>query len=282
MPPMKITIIISIYKNIKALKVVLDSLLKQTHPVDEIIISEDGRDKNVADFVSKLDIKNLIHLTQEDLGWRKNIALNNSIRKSSGEYLIFIDGDVVLHPRFVEGHIYCSQPKRVCAGKRVELGPKYSQRLIDGSLSIEKLSSSFIRRIISLHQDSVRHYEDGIYIKPQGYIYKNIVQKKNINYLIGCNFSCYKKDIQSINGFDEEYKNPSVGEDVDINWRFRADGTEVISCRNIANVYHLWHKKGFGSVDANINNAILKSNFDVNRFVCLNGLEKLQENKGES
>ena len=87
--------------------------------------------------------------------------------------------------------------------------------------------------------------------------------------------------MQSINGFDEEYKNPSVGEDVDINWRFRADGTEVISCRNIANVYHLWHKKGFGSVDAKINDAILKSNFDVNRFVCENGLKKLNENGEE-
>jgi glycosyltransferase involved in cell wall biosynthesis len=277
---MKITLIISIYKNIKALKIVLDSILDQSIQVDEIIVSEDGQDSNVATFIQTLNIPNLIHLTQEDLGWRKNIALNNSIRKSSGEYLIFIDGDVVLHPKFVEGHLYCSKEKRVCAGKRVELGPKYSQKLMDGSLSIKKLANSFIRRIISLHKDNVRHYEDGIYINPKGYLYNNIVQKKHINYLIGCNFSCYKKDMLAINGFDEEYKNPSVGEDVDINWRFRADGTEVISCRNIANVYHLWHKKGFGSVDAKINDAILKSNFDVNRFVCLNGLKKLNE-KGE-
>ena len=278
---MKITLIISIYKNIKALKIVLDSILDQSIQVDEIIVSEDGQDSNVAAFIKTLSIPNLIHLTQEDLGWRKNIALNNSIRKSSGEYLIFIDGDVVLHPKFVEGHLYCSKVKRVCAGKRVELGPKYSQRLMDGSLSINKLANSFIRRVISLHQDNVRHYEDGIYINPKGYLYNNIVQKKHINYLIGCNFSCYKKDMLAINGFDEEYKNPSVGEDVDINWRFRADGTEVISCRNIANVYHLWHKKGFGSVDAKINDAILKSNFDVNRFVCQNGLKKLNENGEE-
>jgi len=277
---MKITLIISIYKNIKALQTVLDSVLKQTIKVDEIIVSEDGKDSDVAAFIDTLKIPNLVHITQEDLGWRKNIALNNSIRKSTGEYLIFIDGDVVLHPKFVEGHLYCSQPKRVCAGKRVELGPSYSQKLMNNTLSIKKLSNSFIRRIISLHKDNVRHYEDGIYINPKGYLYNNIVQKKNINYLIGCNFSCYKKDMESINGFDEEYKNPSVGEDVDINWRFRADGTEVISCRNIANVYHLWHKKGFGSVDAKINNAILKSNFDINRFVCLNGLKKLKE-KGE-
>jgi len=228
-------------------------------------------------FVSTLDIENLIHLTQEDLGWRKNIALNNSIKKASGDYLIFIDGDVVLHKRFVEGHLYCSKPKRVCAGKRVELGQGYTQKLYDYELSIDELSNSFIRKIISLHKDKVRHYEDGIYVRPNGFLYNSFIQKKHINYIIGCNFSCYKKDMEAINGFNEDYKLPSVGEDVDINWRFRADGTEVISCRNIANVYHLWHKKGFGASDGETNNKILRENFDINRFVCLNGLKKLKD-----
>ncbi|WP_455755648.1 glycosyltransferase [Sulfurimonas sp.] len=274
---MKITIIISVYKNIKALKLVLDSILNQSIKVDEIIVSEDGTSKEMNDFIATLNINNLIHLTQEDLGWRKNIALNNSIKKAGGEYLIFIDGDVVLHKRFVEGHLYCSKEKRVCAGKRVELGAGYTQKLHDEEITIDELSNSFIRKIISLHKDKVRHYEDGIYINPKGYLYNNIVQKKHINYLIGCNFSCYKKDIESINGFDEDYKHPAIGEDVDINWRFRADGTEVVSCRNIANVYHLWHKKGFGSTEGEINNKILKANFDINRFVCLNGLKKLKD-----
>ena len=277
---MKITIIISVYRNVPALKLILDSILNQSQKVDEIIVSEDGSSEVMKEFLSTVSITNLIHLTQEDLAWRKNMALNNSIRKSTGEYLIFIDGDVVLHPRFVEGHIYCSKSKRVCAGKRVELGKKYSQKLFNQEISIDNLANSFIRKIISLHRDNVRHYEDGIYINPKGYIYNNFVQKKHINYLIGCNFSCYKQDIETINGFDEEYKHPSVGEDVDINWRFRAAGIEVISCRNIANVYHLWHKKGFDSTDGDINNQILKSNFDINRFVCLNGLKKL--NDGES
>ena len=274
---MKVTIIISVYKNVKALELVLDSILDQSVKVGEIIVSEDGNSKIMQEFISTLHIPNLIHLTQEDLAWRKNIALNNSIRKSTGEYLIFIDGDVILHKRFIEGHIHCAKPKRVCAGKRVELGPNYTQKLFDKTLSLQELSNHFIRKIISLHKDNVRHYEDGIYVSPDSYIYKKFIQKKSINYLIGCNFSCYKKDIESINGFNEDYRHPAIGEDVDINWRFRADNTEVISCRNIANVYHLWHKKGFGSAEGEINNKILKENFDINRFVCLNGLKKLNE-----
>ena len=281
MKTMKITIIISVYKNVKALELVLDSILNQSTHVDEIIVSEDGESKEMKEFIDSLNIKNLVHLTQEDLGWRKNIALNNSIRKASSDYLVFIDGDVVLHKRFIEGHLYCAKPKRVCAGKRVELGASYSQKLFNREITVDTLSNSFIRKIISLHKDNVRHYEDGIYIKPQGYLYNKIIQKKFINYLIGCNFSCYKADIESINGFDEDYKNPAIGEDVDINWRFRADGTEVVSCRNIANVYHLWHKKGFGSTEGEINNIILQVNLEKNQFVCLNGLKKINNGEGK-
>lgn len=277
MKNIKTTIIISVYKNVKALELVLDSILNQSIKVDEIIVSEDGNSSEMKTFIETLQIPNLIHLTQEDLGWRKNIALNNSIRRASNEYLIFIDGDVVLHEKFIEGHLSCARPKRVCAGKRVELGEGYTQKLYNKELSIKELSNSFIRRIISLHQDKVRHYEDGIYIKPHGFIHKNFIAKKNINYLIGCNFSCFKEDMIAINGFDEDYKLPAIGEDVDINWRFRAAGIKVVSCRNIANVYHLWHKKGFGSNEGEINNKILKKNFDANRFVCLNGLKKLNE-----
>jgi len=273
----KTTIIISVYKNVKALKLVLDSILNQSIKVDEIIVSEDGSSLEMEAFIKNLRIPNLVHLTQEDLSWRKNIALNNSIRSASNEYLVFIDGDVVLHEKFIEGHLSCARPKRVCAGKRVELGQRYTQKLYNEELSIKELSNSFLRRVISLHKDKVRHYEDGIYIKPNGFIHRNFIAKKQINYLIGCNFSCFKEDMVIINGFDEEYKLPAIGEDVDINWRFRAAGIEVVSCRNIANVYHLWHKKGFGSDEGEINNKILKKNFDANRFVCLNGLEKLNE-----
>jgi GT2 family glycosyltransferase len=277
--PKSISVIVSVYKNVEALRVILDALEKQSVAVDEIIISEDGESREMEHFVATLHNNKIKHIRQKDEGWRKNKALNNAIRNASSQYLIFIDGDVVPHPRFVEGHIFCSKPRRVCAGKRVELGPRYSKMLIDGKLSIKQLAKRFLFKAYSLHKDGTRHFEDGIYVAPESWIYKKFIQKKTISYLIGCNFSCYKKDIESINGFDEEYVNPAIGEDVDINWRFRASGIEVISCRNIANVYHLYHKKGFGANEGEINNKILHKTIQENQFVCLNGLKKLQ--KGE-
>lgn len=275
--PKSITIIISVYKKTETLRVILDALERQSMPVDEILVSEDGESIEMKHFVNSLHNSKIKHITQKDEGWRKNKALNNAIRNATSEYLIFIDGDVVPHPRFVEGHIYCSKPRRVCAGKRVELGPRYSQMLIDGKITIDKLAKRFLFKAYSLHKDGTRHFEDGIYVEPQSWIYKKFIEKKNISYLIGCNFSCYKKDIESINGFDEQYINPAIGEDVDINWRFRTSGIEVVSCRNIANVYHLYHKKGFGSNEGIINNKILNHTIETNQYICLDGLKKLDE-----
>lgn len=276
----KTSVIISVYKNTEALAVVLEALAQQTVAPDEVIISEDGESKEMQAFLDTFSSPlNLVHTTQQDEGWRKNKALNNAIRHASNEYLIFIDGDVVPHPRFIEGHLVYAQKKRVCAGKRVELGPKYSRMLIEKKISIEELVKTFLFRAYGIHKDGARHYEDGIYLSPQSWIYKRFIQTKVISYLIGCNFSCYKEDIESINGFNADYINPAIGEDVDINWRFRAAGIEVISVRNIANVYHLWHKKGFGAAEGKINNVILKESFDANRFVCRNGLKKLDKGK---
>jgi len=276
----KISIIISVYKNVQALNIILKSLKNQTVKVDEVIISEDGNSEVMKNFITTLEDNNIVHLTCEDIGWRKNVALNKAIQIANGEYLIFIDGDVVPHKRFVEGHISQAKLKRVCAGKRVELGESISKKILNEEYPIEKVTDNYIWWIKKLHDDKVRHYEDGIYIKPNGWIYKNIVAKKTISYLIGCNFSCFKEDILSINGFDEDYINPAIGEDVDINWRFRASGIEVISVRNIANVYHMWHKKGFGSDEGKINNKILSNTIKNNQYICLNGIEKLT--KGEA
>jgi len=273
---LKNTVIISVYKNIKALKLILAALEKQTEIVNQIIISEDGNCPLMKEYVNGLNNDIITHLSCIDVGWRKNVALNKAILHSSGEYLIFIDGDVVPHKRFVEGHLQISEKRKVCCGKRSELGKKYSNYVYEGLVSIDDISNNYFKWIFKLHKDKVHHYEDGIYSK----IINNLTSTRKIRHIIGCNFSCYKEDILKINGFNEDFIYPSEGEDVDITWRFRGLGIEMKSCRYIANVYHLWHEKGFTSKDGDINKKIMFKNIEDNRFVCSNGLKKLsKENK---
>jgi hypothetical protein len=60
--------------------------------------------------------------------------------------------------------------------------------------------------------------------------------------LIGCNFSIHKSDLLLINGFDEEYVGPAIGEDEDIAYRLSLRGIAGTSVRNRAIQYHLYHK----------------------------------------
>lgn len=277
--PKKISLIIAVYKNTAALKILFDAIRNQSVKADEIIIAEDGNCVEMAQLIASETLPGVIHLTQEDTGWRKARSLNNAIKKSSGDYLIIIDGDCVPHPRFIEGHIACSEPGKVCCGKRSELGEKITKEIYNHTLSISNLTKNYLFNVISHHRAGTRHYEEGVYLPYTGWMAR-LLKNRHVRYIIGCNYSCYKQDMLAINGLDEDYTKPSVGEDIDLGWRFRGLGIELKSCRNSANIYHLYHKKNFNSDTLKENDAILKRNFDANRYVCRNGLEKYtQENR---
>ncbi|MCT7601146.1 glycosyltransferase [Aliarcobacter butzleri] len=272
----KCSIIISVYKDTDSLDLILESLCNQTIIPDEIIISEDGNSVEMSDYVKvakekykKLDIN---HLFQEDIGWRKNIALNRAIVASKYEYLIFIDGDCVPFDDFIENHLGQATKRIVLAGKRVELGENITREIRSKKLTVSKLTNNYWLYVIKLINDKTRHLEDILHISYKSFLSPYI--KKEVNYIIGCNWSAFKEDILEINGFDETYTLPSVGEDVDLGWRFRGLGIELKSCRYNANLVHLYHKKRFDSSQGIINNAILKKNFDANKFFCDNGIKK--------
>ncbi|MCT7618173.1 glycosyltransferase [Aliarcobacter butzleri] len=273
---MNCSIIISVYKDTDSLDLILESLCNQTIIPDEIIISEDGNSIEMSDYVKvakekykKLDIN---HLFQEDIGWRKNIALNRAIVASKYEYLIFIDGDCVPFDDFIENHLGQATKRIVLAGKRVELGENITREIRSKKLTVSKLTNNYWLYVIKLINDKTRHLEDILHISYKSFLSPYI--KKEVNYIIGCNWSAFKEDILEINGFDETYTLPSVGEDVDLGWRFRGLGIELKSCRYNANLVHLYHKKRFDSSQGIINNAILKKNFDANKFFCDNGIKK--------
>ena len=273
---MKCSIIISVYKDTDSLDLILESLSKQTVVPDEVIISEDGNSVEMSEYVSiaknrynKLDIT---HLFQEDIGWRKNIALNRAIVASKYEYLIFIDVDCVPFDDFIENHVKQASKKIVLAGKRVELGEQITREIRFRKLTVSKLTNNYWVYAIKLIKDKTRHLEDILHISYKSFLAPFV--KKEVNYIIGCNWSAFKEDILTINGFDETYYLPSVGEDVDLGWRFRGLGIELKSCRYNANLVHLYHKKRFDSSQGIINNAILKKNFDANKFFCDNGIVK--------
>jgi GT2 family glycosyltransferase len=269
---MKASLIIAVYKNIPFLKAILESLRFQTEKDFEIIIAEDGESEEVKNFVSEYPFEQPYqHLTQEDRGWQKNKAMNMAIRAAKADWLIFIDGDCILHHRFIEMHLRYASEKSILAGKRVKLEDAQSQPIINGSSTIQSLQGLLLRKMIAGKGD-IKFIEEGIFISPSG-IFGFIPKMRTNNKLVGSNMSFSKKAIEAINGFDEDYTLPAVGEDYDLTWRFIAAGYEHKSVRNLAVQYHLYHVENW--TDQSHNMKICTQKQLENNYFCKNGLQKM-------
>lgn len=271
--PPKASLIISVYKNTQFLDAVMKAVEKQTFRDFEIIISEDGESQEMKTFLDGLHCSFPIrHLTQPDLGWRKNQALNRAIQAAHADWLVFIDGDCVLHPRFMEFHWQLADEKSIVAGKRVKLDPETSEKLISGEYSLEKMGKIIRKNASKIKKNGGGFLEEGVFIDPKGWL-GFIPRLRKMSQLKGCNMSFHRKAIEAINGFDEDYIRPAVGEDIDLHWRFEGLGFHLKSVRNLAVQYHLWHKESW--TDQAENMEMMHKNQAQHQFVCKNGLKKL-------
>ncbi|MFN3871863.1 MAG: glycosyltransferase [Ignavibacterium sp.] len=236
------SVIISFYNKIDYLKLVLAGFEIQTYKNFEIIIADDGSEEKIVNEIESTSSDypfRIKHIWQEDKGFRKNKILNQAILGSESDYLIFIDGDCVPHSHFVEGHIEYKSSGVALTGRRVNL----SQR-ITNLLTPAKVKDRFPEKNFHLL------IEDGLFGKSfdveKGLYFESKFLRKLFNRksrgLLGCNFSLHKNDILDINGFDERYEAPSIGEDSDVQFRLELKGIKIKSLNHIAVQYHLYHK----------------------------------------
>lgn len=265
------TIIISVYDDHVALQLILRNLQQQTMDTFEVIVSEDGESEHIKNCVSKFKNSNLqiLHLTQKDIGFRKNIALNRAVKASKSDHLIFIDGDCIPHPAFIESHQSCVCSGITCTGRRLELGKRFSTKLRNGIISISRLTNGFLYLMNSytLFTDNAKNIESGIYSKTLHTLTKN----REIR-LLGCNFSCNKQDLIKINGFNEAYQAPGIGEDSDIDWRLIKAGVKIKNVKFSAIQYHLYHPRSY--LVSKKNSELFEETKRSNTYRCNHGINK--------
>ena len=272
---MKCSIVVPTYNDPVALELILKALTRQRYKNFEVMVAEDAQMSETKEVISKFDsFLNIKHFTQEDKGNRKAVIINKALPHTTGEYIIFIDGDVIPYSTFIESHIKLAKPKQVLCGRRVNLGDKVSQDLRGGKIEAIDIEKNYFKMYKYLNSDNIRHYEQGIYIKPDSWIYK-IIQKRDKNvHILGSNFSCFRDDIFAINGFDEDIVGVSK-DDVDLEWRFIASGCKLASCKFSANLFHLNHSRNDRSDEIALANKQMEANRRINRYICKNGIEKL-------
>lgn len=267
------SLIISAYNNVRYLALVIKSALQQTDRRFEVIVTEDAQHEQMSKFIQSIKgTINIRHITQPDVGWRKNRALNRAIEAAATDYLIFIDEDCVLHPRFIEFHIKRSEPDRILAGKRIKLDPVTTQLILENRLWIDGLNGYILKNFAQIKRKGAQFVEEGVFINPKGPL-GFIPALRSMYQLKGCNMSFSRKAIYAINGFDEDYTRPAIGEDIDLGWRFEQAGYKMKSLRNIAVQYHLHHESGWSNQDEN--GRMMQQKKAQNQYVCLNGIKKL-------
>lgn len=238
----KATIILSFYNRIDYLKLVLAGLERQTFKEFEAVIADDGSSEKVIAEIEKLSAKltfSVTHIWHEDKGFRKNRILNSAIKISNSDLLIFVDADCIPHSEFVSEHYKNKGEKRCNTGRRVNLSARITRML-----SEENVKSGFLENNKSIL------INDGFFGNSsdveKGFYFHSKILRKYINTkkrgILGCNFSICKQDFLDINGFDERYEAPSIGEDSDVQFRLELNNVKVNSLNNIAVQYHLNHK----------------------------------------
>ena len=257
---MKATVIVAVYNRDDYIPVVLNSLVSQVFDEFQVVIAEDGCSESIRSIVSTYKNKFLfpiVHVTQKDEGFRKNRILNEAIRQSSGDYLVFIDGDCVLHPKYLSNYMMRAEEGRCLFGRRVMLDEKTTKSLV---LKKDVSRLGFFRLIFS----GCRKKEEAIYFP-----FLPLKPKKGV---FGCSFCVARKDIVAINGFDEDFESPFYGEDTDIERRLILSGVKTYSTKFATIQYHLFHDPGDRRRDWKRSQALYEAKAKKRLSVCQNGL----------
>lgn len=229
------SLVISTYNRENALQLCLDSVLLQTVLPDEIIIADDGSGKKTAELVNKFKKATgirVIHVWQPDAGYQLARIRNKALAASKGEYIIQVDGDLVLDRHFIFDHLRMSRKKVFVSGTRAMLNPALTQQLLSGNIpiqSINKHRTQIMKKYNAWRNSSLCKL-----------LYWGNRSKKNYKYVLGCNMAFWKTDLETVNGYNEAITGWGK-EDNELAVRLQNAGVQLRLIKQAAVVHHLHH-----------------------------------------
>ncbi len=248
---MKVSLIVTTYNNPRALKKVMEGILCQTRLPDEVIIADDGSGEETDAIVRNFSANGVFpafHVRHEDKGFRAAKIRNEAIKRSTGEYLILLDGDCVVNRLFVSDHISLAEKGCFIQGKRVLVRRDFVE----------------IRRALSGRISNAHH----LIRLPRSFSIKN----RKLKGIKSCNMSFFRTDITAVNGFNEDF----IGwgnEDSELACRFFKYGLKKKVHSFMAICFHLWHPVNKTVTDEN--KLLLATAVASGEYVCKNGITKL-------
>jgi glycosyltransferase involved in cell wall biosynthesis len=257
---LRVTLVISTYNWPQALEVVLKSLLNQTHLPNEIIFADDGSDYKtkqvIEDFKSKIKIP-VTHCWQPDNGFRKTYIMNKSISLASNKYIIQIDGDIIMHPKFIANHLKEAQKGFYIKGSRSMLSPNKTEEIIASKkININPLEKGVGSTINAMYLPILSPFFRG--------------NKYKSNNLRGCNFSFWLDDFIAVNGYNNDLHGWGH-EDIELAARLTNIGIKQKQLKLKAVCFHLYHQLNVRD-NENINFKEYLNVVNSKKISCLNGI----------
>jgi glycosyltransferase involved in cell wall biosynthesis len=235
---MMFSLIVSTYNRPDALERVLLGLNDQLRSDFEVIVADDGSSDDTVARASNLESRLDYPFTlvrQEHRGFHAARARNLAVLRASGDYLIFLDGDCVPFPDFIDGHARLAEPRRFVAGNRILLSRSFTERVLRDGLPVTKWS----RRswIAARLKGDVPRFSP-LFRLPLGPL--RSIRRTRWEGAKTCNLGVWRRDFFEIDGFDESYKGWGH-EDADLVARLIHAGVERKDGRFAVPVLHLWH-----------------------------------------
>ncbi|MEQ7798441.1 glycosyltransferase family 2 protein [Pedobacter sp. ASV1-7] len=231
-----VTLLISTYNWPEALELILLSVKSQTSMPDEIVIADDGSDQRTKSIIEKYQSIFKIplkHVWHEDKGFRKTIILNMAIAKATSDYIVQIDGDIIIHKRFIEDHLKFAKENSFVRASRAYIDERTTKGIMKRKQFNLHAFSKGITNVFSVLRIPLMWpvFETS---------YKN---KGNEVYEIhGCNMAYWRKDIIKVNGYNELF-NGWGPEDKELIARMMNAGIQKRFIKLGALAFHLYHKE---------------------------------------
>jgi len=227
------SLVIATYNWHDALAAVLASVRAQDVLPTEVVVADDGSGDPTRRTVEQASRElpcPLVHVWHPDDGFKLAQIRNKAVARATGEYVIQIDGDIVLHPGFVRDHLDAARRGFFVGGSRALLDPEVSRAVLAGGALPGLLSRGVRNRLNALRLPAL-----GAALAP-------LVAPGGLRRVRGGNMGFWRDDFVAVNGYDEAF----VGwgrEDTDLVARFYRRGLRRrwFKLRGVA--WHLHHRE---------------------------------------
>jgi len=232
-----LSLIIAVYERAAVLDLVLASLTGQSHRDFEVVIADDGSGPEIGRVIDRYQGEfeyPIVRVWHEDDGFRKTMVVNRAVLGATSDFLVFIDGDCILHRRFLERHYRRRRRGWVLSGRRVMMDRELSQRVTVSDVHSRKIE----RPSFWLGHCGRNDCKHGFYV-PFMFFPRSRLRE---NYeILGSNFSVHRDDFYRVNGYDERIIGRGL-EDNNLCARFINSKINVKSIAFEALQYHCYHK----------------------------------------